>query len=242
MTRCINKFIDQISFSDQTKVDLNSATRGINSIGDLFLTPARYLFNGRSVTCVHKPAAPSGIIEMEFTPKEKAQPSSCCLPGLLKGAAAILLLLPCGLVGFLFKSMALVCSKNLRDKYHKLLSHVPHSIVLPIPLQEYSDYYKYVCCFSKDKIKTKVSMKTLRDLGIGEGASGRDLYYNENTRIGHLIVAFYHPGNYYFRFKREPADSAMLGMDTFVKDLKGKVYCDYMYPEHPDATENFSIT
>lgn len=226
MTRCINKFID--------KLQMSSTTSGINSIGDLFLTPARHLFNGRSVTCGHNLNA-SGIFELEFIPKEKAEPSNCCLPGLLKGAAAILLLLPCGLLGFLFKSMALVCSKNLRDIYHAYSLHlstpkpkmstleplaapvvVTAEKLLPSWLKGYENFREYV-----GGAASSMSQKIVMKVHCGWLSTN----FTHPARVGHLLAHNYSDRLYISRVYKQ-GGGPEFSHDAFLKDLGSHVDAD----------------
>lgn len=219
MTGCIGPFINKISFLDfDDQISMRNSfnpkvgkpTRYLHDFGSFCLWPARFLLKGHSVY-------------WDLVPKAAESNNGCCLPNLLKGIAAILLLLPCGLIGFLVKSTALICSKELRDKYHDLSTRLSRDPSLPDWLQDYKDCNKHVSLILKNNIKTKININ-----------GHRDVYHSDEARIGHLIATFYHaasppdkPEVYYSDFyKMNGFEKRSFSLDSLVKECDGTVNCE----------------
>jgi hypothetical protein len=112
-------FKDKIAFSDPS-TEVSGVTSAVNDLGNFLLTPARYLWNGKTMTAVkantwtttwgNSPDPTSSIL---FKNVHDVREHDGRLKTALKTAASILLLVPGVLLGSIIKGAALLGSRTV---------------------------------------------------------------------------------------------------------------------------------
>lgn len=117
-------YLNSISFPNNAvhrgHSKMNPALLATNSVGDFFLTPARYLLGGKTVTCIHstdysgwkipKHGGGTGYASNNYYAVEERKAN------FIKMALAIAFVIPSLIIGILIKAPALL-SKEMREYY-----------------------------------------------------------------------------------------------------------------------------
>jgi hypothetical protein len=94
---------------------VSAVARGLNAIGNFLLSPARCLFNGRTMTLINYTLG--GQLKLDYVENSKALLDSGGIR-FLKVVASIIGIVPGIILGSAVKGVALV-SPALRDRYNK---------------------------------------------------------------------------------------------------------------------------
>lgn len=106
---------DNISFDSNN--NLNAVTRFFNSVGNFLLSPARHLFQGKSVQCVLVPTDRRHADPI-FGNVDDRHPKG--LEGACKTIASIILFIPGTILGSAIKGCTMLASDRLKRRYESL--------------------------------------------------------------------------------------------------------------------------
>ncbi|MBA3957719.1 MAG: hypothetical protein H0X51_04900 [Parachlamydiaceae bacterium] len=117
---------DSINILDKNEISL--PIRVLNGIGKFFLSPGHFLFNGRTVNCQHVQNLGLGNRSSGFIFTDYEVSSKNGSVKWLKIIAAIFAFVPGLFIGGIVKGIALVCSKDLKERYVTLASETQFTI------------------------------------------------------------------------------------------------------------------